>query len=265
METVRSAAVAGRFYPGDRSKLKDQVQAFCPRFAAPERARAIMVPHAGYVYSGRFAGEAYRRILPAKAAIILCPNHTGRGKRISVWDQGAWETPLGQVPVDESLAADLLEALKEPTGDTAAHQREHAIEVQLPFLQLTQPGTAIVPVVLGPLSMERCEAIGHALARLMKAHDSTLLIASTDMCHYIPVDEARRRDDLALQKVVAVDGEGLYRAVVENDISMCGFIPTTSVLTALSGTRAELLSYGHSGEVTGDLTAVVAYASAWFR
>lgn len=265
---IRPSAVAGTFYSKDPAALRAQLAEFCAEPDEPRRqAVGILAPHAGYRYSGRIAGEIYRRISIPKLAIVLCPNHTGRGRRVSVWGEGTWVTPLGEVPVDEPVASRLLSFLEETLGDREAHLYEHAVEVQLPFLQHLNPDIRIVPVVLGPLSVEQCTRVGEALAKLVaeRATGETLLVASTDMSHYIPEADAAVLDRLALAKVEAIDAQGLYRTCREKDISMCGFIPTTCVLEAVSKLgvkRGEVVAYGNSGDVTGDKTSVVGYAAA---
>lgn len=267
MDWYRESAVAGRFYPADEGKLRALVDGYLPATGPKRAARAVMVPHAGYVFSGRFAGEAYRRVTPPRRAIVLCPNHTGQGERVAVWESGAWETPLGDVPIDEALARRFLAACPLASADRAAHEGEHAIEVQLPFLQRLSEGIVVLPLTLGRLRLADCLAVGAALAGLVGdlPPDDTLLVASTDMSHYVPADEAKRKDSLALEAVAACDPQALYRTVSANGISMCGFIPTTCVLAAsraLGATRADIVAYGNSGEVTGDRDSVVGYAAA---
>lgn len=261
---TRPAAVSGRFYPNDPEALRALVKKFCPAPETIRRPFALMAPHAGLIYSGKFAGEAYRRSEIPDEVFVLCPNHTGRGAKISVWAEGEWETPLGAVPVAAERAKKFLEKLPLARADREAHRSEHAIEVHLPFLLHRNPKVRIVPIVLGGLSWQECRAVGEALTACAKG---SLLIASTDMSHYLPARVAKPLDDKALAEVEAVNGSGLYETVVENDISMCGFIPTASVLAACRHhgiQRGEPLAYGTSGEVTGDQESVVAYASTWF-
>lgn len=265
---IRKTAVAGTFYPKDPERLRDLVRdCLGPPAPSRGRAKAVVAPHAGYIYSGRFAGQAYARVEIPNRVIVLCPNHTGRGPRVSLWPEGAWETPFGEVPIDEALADRLLsEGEGMVTPDTAAHAQEHGIEVHLPFLLAINPGVRIVPIVVGPLTVESCQKMGAAVARAVgPEREPVLLVASTDMSHYVPATEAKAKDTLALAELERLDAEGLYRVASENDISMCGLMPTTSTLVAakaLGATRSRLVAYGHSGERTGDLKSVVAYASA---
>lgn len=264
---TRKSAVAGRFYPEEEKTLRHDLEQFLnPKESTTKKPHGIIVPHAGYIYSGQTAAEVYRRIQLPSTVILLCPNHTGSGSRISVWSEGSWETPLGQVSIDEKFSQALLAKWK-ISGDRKAHVYEHAIEVQIPFLQMLHPSVRIVPIVLGPLSLEECLALGKSLSEVVKSQgaDDILLISSTDMSHYISDDLARKKDALALKAVGDLDPEALYQTVIEEDISMCGFIPTTVVLEAakrLGAQQGGHVAYSTSGEVTGDKKSVVGYASA---
>lgn len=263
---LRPPVVAGRFYPREKEKLLAFLEDVCPKHkevAVP----AIMAPHAGFIYSGKTAGDIYQRIQVPEYVFILCPNHTGKGPRISIWSEGAWETPLGRIPVAEDIALKLMRALAVKDGDMLAHIYEHAIEVQLPFLQYKRKDFKIIPVVLGHMSQENCLAIGVKLGKLIQeiGQEKCLVVASSDMSHYVPAEVAKILDTRALEQVKKLDAGALYQTVVKNDISMCGFIPTTVTLETAKGlgaTHAELISYTHSGEVTGDSQSVVAYANA---
>jgi MEMO1 family protein len=262
----RSPAVAGQFYPKQENKLREMLKTFHSEGTKRVPRIAIMAPHAGYIYSGRFAGKVFEDTEIPESVVILCPNHTGRGKRISLWAHGEWETPLGNAKIDEPLARHLMEALQ-VKEDLEAHRYEHAIEVQVPFLQFARPDVKIVPIVLGPLDLDECKTIGTEIANALTDYSGPrpLLIASSDMSHYISALEAKEKDSFALSAIEDLDPEALYSAVVGKDISMCGFIPTTVVLQAakkLGAKESKIVCYGHSGEVTGDENSVVAYASA---
>jgi AmmeMemoRadiSam system protein B len=268
MFEVRQPAVAGKFYPGDPKVLDAQVRSFLPAAARAEPALAVIAPHAGYVYSGAVAGEAYARVVVPKTAVVLCPNHTGLGARRAVWPSGRWRIPGGDLAVDQPFAGRLVELGRlEPDAD--AHLHEHAAEVHLPFLRARNPSVAIVPVCLGALGSADCVDLGESLADAVRERSGeVLLVASTDMSHYVCADEARRLDRLALEKIEKIDPEGLFALVRDLDLSMCGFIPTTVVLAAaraLGAKRAELVRYGHSGETSGDLDRVVGYAALVIR
>jgi MEMO1 family protein len=213
-------------------------------------------------------GDAYRALdpeAPPDTAIILCPNHTGMGSRISIWSEGSWETPLGDIAVDETIASSLLARLGEK-GDREAHLREHAIEVHLPFLKVLSRAIRIVPITLGRLSYDDCRRVGDALEGVVRDTKGgrILIVASTDMSHYISAEEARKKDWLALRAIEHRNSKELFEIVTSQQISMCGFIPTTCAMeasVALGAESAWVISYGHSGEVTGETDSVVGYAA----
>ncbi len=266
----REPAVAGRFYPSDPRVLARDVDAFLagrpggPAPAvAPRAAYGILAPHAGYLFSGAVAGATWAAVDVPDRVILLCPNHTGTGERVAAWPAGDWVTPLGRVAVDGDMTAEILESgLALP--DRTAHRLEHALEVQLPFLQARRPGARIAALCLGHLSFARCKELGEALARVARRH-AALLVASSDMSHYVPAAEAREKDRLALDRLLALDPRGLHDVVTREGISMCGFVPATVVLVASvaqGARRAEIVRYATSGDVTGDDSSVVGYAGA---
>jgi AmmeMemoRadiSam system protein B len=257
---IREPAVAGTFYGGGAAALAGQVDRLLDPAAERVSALGVVVPHAGYVYSGGVAGAVYGRVAIPARVIVLCPNHTGLGHAdAALWPDGAWRTPLGDVPVDATLTS-ALAAAPGVAADRAAHLREHAAEVQLPFLQRARPDVTIAALCLAHLSLADCEALGQAVAA---AAAGALVIASSDMSHYISAAEAKVLDARAIDRILALDPEGLYRVVHEEEISMCGIIPTTVMLyaaRALGATRATLVRYANSGEASGDLRRVVGYA-----
>jgi hypothetical protein len=261
---IRKAAVAGTFYDSSPERLKAAVRGFL-REEERTGALGILVPHAGYLYSGSVAGAVYSRIEPAESYIILSPNHTGLGTVGSVMCRGGWETPLGTIPIDEALASAAVQGSPLLQEDSDAHFREHSIEVQLPFLQSLGP-SMFVPITLMGLSYRQCEEVGSVVARIVQSSDKAItLVASSDMTHFESQDAARRKDWLALERVEALDPRGLYEVVRDRRISMCGFIPATIMLIAakaLGATRASVTRYATSGNVTGDLDEVVGYAGA---
>ena len=266
----REPAVAGRFYPARKERLADEVAGLLAERpggrATPEPPRpvtGVLAPHAGYVYSGKVAGATYARVDVPERAVVMCPNHTGRGAAISVWPDGGWLTPLGRVPLDQPLTSALL-ASDLAVADREAHRFEHALEVQLPFLQLRRPEVAIAALCLGPLSFARCEALGKAMAEAVRRRPA-LLVASSDMSHYLPARLAREKDMRALGRLLALDPQGLHEVVRREDISMCGYVPATVMLVAaleLGAREAELVRYGNSAEASGDEESVVGYAGA---
>jgi AmmeMemoRadiSam system protein B len=262
----RNPAVAGRFYPGDPDTLAGEVAQFLAagEHGPPRKVTGVMAPHAGYVYSGGVAGEVFGRIQVPERVIILCPNHTGRGTRISVWASGSFRMPNGEIPIDDELAAAVLREDGMAQEDHAAHRHEHAIEVELPFLQARQSKLRIVPIVLSGLDAEESVALGEALHRAAASVEGdVLVVASSDMSHYLPDTQARKIDRIALEPLLAFDPEKLHHVVHDNDISMCGYIPATVMLAyarAAGATKPELISYATSGDAFGDRSQVVGYA-----
>jgi len=274
---IRLPAVAGRFYPASPEELAAEVQTLLAAGeGTPRHLVGLMAPHAGYVYSGKTAGKAFAAAEIPRRVIVMCPNHTGRGARIAVVPEGAFRVPTGDVPIDATLASMVLKtcaAHKLPAAaDREAHADEHAIEVMLPFLQARRPDVSIVPIVVGGLREADTEALGEAIADAVHdlsgepdSGDDILVLASSDMNHYLDVAETRRRDLLALEAMLTGDPERLYRTVRENDISMCGVLPAAAMLAyarAVAGeVEPELIAYATSAEAFGDVDRVVGYAS----
>jgi hypothetical protein len=262
--------VSGRFYPGARAELAAAVAALLgeARADAPPPApfRAGIVPHAGYVYSGPTAARVFARLALPPLVVILAPNHTGvchAPGGASLWEEGAFRTPLGDVPVDARLAAALRAASPLVGVDHDAHRAEHAVEVLLPFLQVLRPDARIVPLVLAWDAWEPARELGDALARVVgEAHEPVLLLASSDLNHYEPAAVSEQKDARALAAVTALDGAELLARCRRERISMCGRGPAAVVLAAaraLGATRADVVDYRHSGWVSGDDSQVVGY------
>jgi AmmeMemoRadiSam system protein B len=260
----RNPAVAGQFYPATARELDRMVRLYTRDAAEKTRAKGIVVPHAGYVYSGGVAGEVYSSVEIPERNIIFCPNHTGVGANAAVMARGSWRMPWGEVPVDEELADRLLAASPLLAEDASAHRGEHSLEVQLPFLRRFRETFRFVPVALRQISLSDCRTLGEAVARVAGEEVlPPLLIASSDMSHYEPDSIARKKDGQAIDRFLALDPEGLFRVVRSERISMCGVIPATVVLfasLALGAGSARLIKYSTSGDVSGDREQVVGYA-----
>ena len=265
---LRHPAVAGRFYPSDPDDLRAEVHGYLSQASsteqAPARALGCIAPHAGYMYSGHVAGAVFERVDVPRRCFVLCPNHTGVGRALSVVSAGAWETPLADIPIDGGLAAALKERFPALQEDSSAHRAEHAAEVELPFLLLRQPELRFVPIALGTGQFETLEQLGKALADVIAAqNDSILIVASSDMNHYESDAVTRLKDHQAIERILTLDPRGLYDVVTQQDISMCGFGPAVAMLTAareLGAKSAELVKYATSGDVSGDRNMVVGYA-----
>jgi AmmeMemoRadiSam system protein B len=262
---LRPPAVAGRFYPDDPAELTRQIASFASSAEEPPRpAFACLVPHAGYRYSGHVAGAVYARLKLPRRFLLLGPRHFPQGKPQAILSEGAWQTPLGRAEIDSELARDLKSAYPQLCEDGAAHETEHAIEVQLPFLQSLAGDFRFVPIALGPTDYVQLESLGHAIANVVRRQqDPVLIIASSDMNHYESDEITRRKDGLAIERVLALDAAGLFEVVRREAISMCGFGPAVSMLTAarlLGAARTTLVHYATSGDINGDRSEVVGYA-----
>jgi len=269
---VRQPAVAGRFYPGNAQHLRTEVETFTTARAVAGQhsvdtkipAVGCVVPHAGYVYSGAVAGALYRRLALPRRFVILCPNHTGVGRQLAIMSHGAWRTPLGDASVDTELAGSLKSAMPGLMEDPEAHRYEHALEVQLPFLQVLRPDFQFVPITVGTSNFEALTTLGEAIGDLLAGlSEASLVVASSDMNHYESDNVTRVKDQSAIDQILALDPRGLYDTVRGGNISMCGYAPATIMLTAarkMGATKAELIRYATSGDVSGDLDMVVGYA-----
>ena len=268
---IRQPAVAGRFYPANAQHLRAEIETYTTAPASASAATeskihalGCIVPHAGYIYSGHVAGAVYRRLDLPKRFVILCPNHTGMGEPLAIMSEGAWHTPLGDAAIDSDLADRLKARLQLLSEDQTAHRYEHALEVQLPFLQVLVPGFRFVPITVGTSNFDVLKALGVVIAGVVaESGEAILVVASSDMNHYENDSVTRVKDHRAIDQVLLVDPRGLYDIVHDAEISMCGYGPAVVMLTAarkLGATRAELLRYATSGDVSGDREMVVGYA-----
>lgn len=265
--SIRLPAVAGRFYPGDPNDLRAEARSYLSKGPSAESSRqaiGCLAPHAGYAYSGHVAGAVFARVNIPHLCIVLCPNHTGVGRALAVMSEGAWKTPLGEVPIDTDLAHALKQRFPSLQEDASAHRNEHAAEVELPFMQLRRQDLNFVPIALGTGNFEVLEQLGKALADvIISQKDPVLIVASSDMNHYESDMITRAKDGRAIERILALDAQGLFDVVTKEDISMCGFGPAVAMLTAakqLGANSAELVKYATSGDISGDRDMVVGYA-----
>ena len=262
---MRHPAVADRFYPGSPAALSQTIAELAPANATitPTKAYAVVAPHAGYIYSGALAAKTFSRVEIPETVIILGPNHHGRGAPVSLSTE-IWDMPFGQVPADIKFAQGLLAASAYIKIDETAHQLEHSLEVQVPFLQLRQKNLHLAPLVIGHLSYPLCEEIAAALASTIKGSTKDILIvASSDMSHYEPRRSSEKKDRSALACIERLDPYALYRIVHDNRISMCGVIPVVIAMLAAKACGAkktDLVGYTDSGYTSGDTDQVVGYA-----
>ena len=263
----RKPAVAGTFYPARGEELKVLVDTLCGSEVQEKlRAKAILVPHAGLIYSGKTACEVYKRVEIPERILIVGPNHTGYGPEVALHPPGVWESPLGDVSLDEELISALSQNPK-VSLDHTAHLYEHSLEVQLPFLFRYAKGEfKITPLVLGWLDYESARDLGRFIGEILKSLPA-LVVISSDMSHYISAEEARKRDFILISAMERLATDELYYKRVQYNVSMCGFIPAVVGIEAskvLGAKAGRLIDYTHSGEVNGDYDRVVAYAGMIF-
>ena len=269
---IRQTIVADVFYPAGRVRAASEAAMLTSPLAGGGEGKVrplmIMLPHAGWAYSGRVAGMVIARAEIPKNLVILGPCHRIRGKGLGVWDKGAWDTPLGPVPINEKLASDIIKAGGGFEADYAPHEQDHCIEVLLPLLKIARPEVRIVPIAISEPDPAKLLKAGEVLAKVLRQYEASdgempLLVVSSDMSHYISHDAARKQDAKALEAMVGLRPEELYRVVGEENISMCGVLPATLALQVcknLNASKGELISYATSGQVSGDMDRVVGYA-----
>jgi AmmeMemoRadiSam system protein B len=266
---TRKPVFAGRFYRENPSELNQEISKLIKPLPDKEKKRILgaIGPHAAYIYSGHIAGELYSRINIPKRIIILSPNHTGYGVKVSMFPDGYWETPLGRVKIDSELCSLIESKYKSVERDTEAHLFEHSLEVQLPFLQYLKDDFQIVPITLMHLTYRECKNLGRAISDSIKElGEEVLIIASSDLNHYEDQKTTEKKDMMAIEKVVSLDPKGLIDVTSKYNISMCGAVPTAAMLALcreLGARRAELLKHATSGDVSGDYERVVGYAAVW--
>jgi hypothetical protein len=261
---IRQPVVAGQFYPASPSQLKSMIEEMVDEKAEKEEVIGLISPHAGYMYSGPVTGALVSRIKFKDTFIIMGPNHTGMGKPFSIMSEGVWQTPLGDVEIDAELARHILTGSLYLKDDFVAHLNEHSIEVQLPFLQYFKPGFKFVPIILGYGTGFVYKEIGREIARAVKElKRQVIIMASSDMTHYESHQSVRRKDTRAIEAILELNEDELLSRVQEQNITMCGYGPAVSLISAareLGATRAELVKYQTSGDTTGDYSSVVGYA-----
>jgi AmmeMemoRadiSam system protein B len=274
---ARKPAVSGMFYAGTARELKEQIE-WCYKHelgpgAVPRvnsgglrEIVAIVVPHAGYYYSGPVAAHAYNELADdgvPDTAVILGPNHTGYGHPVSVWVGAVWNTPFGEVEINEALARRLLGGVIE--ADETAHMHEHSVEVQLPWLQHLYESVRIVPIAMLAQDIETARAVGKAISR---SDDNLIIVASSDFTHYEPHNIAMEKDGSVIEAIVNLDEEELYQRCERLNCTMCGYGPVASVIVAakeMEAKSASLLKYATSGDTSGDFSQVVGYGSIVIR
>ncbi len=260
----RNPAVAGQFYPADSEALTADIAKHLADVSEKVRAIGVVAPHAGFMYSGDTAGAVYSRIEIPDTVILIGPNHTGQGERVSVMTEGTWSMPMGDLSIDRDLAESICAASPLVRADSRAHLHEHSIETQLPFLQYFRKEFKFVPICMMRASFTECTEVSQAiLSGIKKLERTALIVASSDMTHYETHASASAKDKIAIDQILQRDAKGLYTTVEQKGITMCGVMPATVMLLCanqMGATQAELVKYMTSGEVSGDMDHVVGYA-----
>lgn len=267
---IRKPVIAGSWYPGNPEALKQEIESFLEQAAITEIPRkpvAIISPHAGYLYSGQVAAHAYKAIAGHEysAVVVISPSHRLYLPFVSVWTSGAFETPLGTLEVDESLCEKLIATSGVFTDDTRPHDSEHALEIQLPFLQVVLGHFRLCPLIMGRQEPDACRELAQALHSSIEDPDNVLIVASSDLSHFHPAARAESMDARVARAVEGFDIDGLGRDLERSESEACGGGPILTALMyaqALSRTRSRVLKYAHSGHITGDNSSVVGYLSA---
>lgn len=269
MPIRRSPHVAGTFYPADPDELRD----FCRSQLAVEKsslqAKAVLLPHAGYIYSGRTACRVLSRVEVPDRILLIGPNHHGVGPDYACMREGSWEMPLGEVPVDGKLADHLAGGCPALCVSDEAHEMEHSLEVELPFLMTRNPGISIVPLLVGSVDLSGARETALCLGKSLQSYEHpVMVVVSSDMSHYESEQVTRSKDAHALQALEQMDAEALAFAVRRYRISMCGFVPAYMLLCMkdLLGLRsATFVEYTTSARASGDTARVVGYAGFIFE
>ena len=263
---IREPVVAGQFYPGSKNALSKTLEEFFKEKRSPLEIKAAVVPHAGYIYSGKVAASLYS-LCPKdiETAIILGPNHTGLGSSYSIIKKGSWRTPLGEVKIDEEVANQISQKAEILEEDFEAHRAEHSIEVQVPFLQFLNTEVKIVPLILRDIDLSNLRLIAEAISLVVKkASKKILVIASSDMTHYEEEQVAKNKDKKAIEAIIGLDEEELIQRANKFSISMCGIAPcylAVNYAKKVGAKEGKLINYQTSGETSGDYLSVVGYAA----
>ncbi|MDW5563779.1 MAG: MEMO1 family protein [Methanomassiliicoccus sp.] len=264
---MRQPAVAGKFYPRTEKQVREEIDHLYDAYigkrpslnsSGPRDIVGLVVPHAGYIYSGPVAAHAYAALAEdgfPETFIVIGPNHSGLGSPVAMTTED-FDTPLGRVRIDQEIVGRMGRLIAD---DPTAHRYEHSIEVQLPFIQYLREDITFVPIAMAAQDYETAAEVGHEIKKACQGRD-VVIVASTDFSHYVPAAVAARQDRAVIDRILALDAEGVYDTVVRKSVSMCGYGPVMAMLLASGGRRAELLKYGNSGDVS-PMEDVVGYAS----
>ena len=266
---VRRPVIAGSWYPGNPNTLRRDINSYLEDAAIPElpaKPVAIVSPHAGYMYSGPVAAYAYKAVSGRDYAtvVVISPSHRASFPFVSVWPKGAYETPLGAIAIDHDLCSRLLEtgAIRD---DARPHDSEHALEIQLPFLQHVLSAFTLCPLIMGRQDLATCRTVADAIHRHVMDPDNTLVVASSDLSHFHPASTAEKMDGIVARHIETFDVEGLNADLERSSSEACGGGPIMTALlygTLAGRSSARVLRYAHSGHITGDTSSVVGYLAA---
>ena len=270
MGNTREASYAGSWYPGDEKSLVATIDGYLEKadtFSPPRKPRALISPHAGYVYSGSTAAFGYGSLKEGayRTVVVLAPSHRVPLSGVAPWKSGAYETPLGLLPIDEEFCEQAMGGWELANESNQAHRMEHSLEMQIPFLQHTLGDFKLVPIIIGTHSLSLADELAQRLFHTIGERDDVLVVASTDLSHFHRAKEAESLDGLAANYIEKIDAEGLYDAESKRECELCGIMPVTTVLKLAKmwqNIEIKVLSYTHSGMITGDNSSVVGYLSA---
>jgi len=264
---IKLPAYAGSFYPQEREKIKAQVKGFLAG-AKSEKTNCLgcVLPHAGYIYSGKTACLTIAGINLPETIILLGPNHSGIGPEFSLLAASCWQTPLGQIEIDQQLSQKILKHCPWVKNESSAHEKEHSLEVELPLLQYFRPDFKLAALTIASNDMGRLKETGQEIAKIITDGNllgNVLVIASSDLTHYEPLAQAQKKDQLAIEQILQLDEVGLAKNIEKYNISMCGYAPVITMLSCvkkLGAKSAKLVNYSTSADQTHDASSVVGYA-----
>jgi len=267
---VRPSPIAGSWYPGEPAILKGDIEAYLGRASIPDiptKPIAIVSPHAGYVYSGPVAAHAYKALVGYEysTVVVISPSHRAYFPSIAIWGEGAYETPLGQVPIDEELCEALVGSVASIKEEKKVHLAEHALEIQLPFLQVVLESFRLCPIMMGEQDFRLCNDLARSLDKCIGKRDDVLVVASSDLSHFHAYERAVAMDNIVAKRIDAFDIEGLNLNLEEGACDACGGGPIMAAMLyakARAKTNTLVLKYANSGDVTGDRSSVVGYLAA---
>jgi len=268
--SIRSSSIAGSWYPGEPQVLKSDINKYLDAASIPEiptKPVAIISPHAGYIYSGPIAAHSYKTLLGHKysTVVVISPSHRSYFPFISVWPDGGYDTPLGVVPVDKSLCRDLIKNSSLIREERGTHLQEHALEIQLPFLQVVLGSFNLCPLIMGEQDLDLCEELARDLKECIDNTEDVLILASSDLSHFYSYDVALSMDRKIAEKIESCDVEGMHKDFMSGVSEACGGGTILSAMIyarSISRCSTKVLKYANSGDVTGDKSSVVGYLSA---